>query len=95
MEFLVRGATAYGEPGVFIAFEETAGELAANVSSLGFDVNKLVAQKRLAIDYVRVERSEIEETGDYDLEGLFVRLKLAIDSVGAQRHRERRTADDW
>jgi len=85
MEFLVRGASDFGEPGVFMAFEETAEELAANVASLGFDLNKLVAQKKISIDYVRVERSEIEETGQYDLEGLFIRLKLAIDSVGAKR----------
>jgi circadian clock protein KaiC len=85
MEFLVRGATQYGEPGVFMAFEETAEDLTQNVRSLGFDLDELVAQKKLAIDYVRVERSEIEETGEYDLEGLFVRLGLAIDSTGAQR----------
>jgi circadian clock protein KaiC len=85
MEFLVRGATEYGEPGVFMAFEETAQELAQNVTSLGFDLDELVAQKKLAIDFVRVERSEIEETGDYDLEGLFVRLGHAIDSIGAKR----------
>jgi circadian clock protein KaiC len=85
MEFLVRGATEYGEPGVFMAFEETSEELAANVASLGFDVKKLERQKKLAIDYVRVERSEIEETGEYDLEGLFVRLQHAIETVGAKR----------
>ncbi len=89
MEFLVRGAIEYGEPGVFMAFEETAEELAANVASLGFDLKRLVAQKKLAIDYVRVERSEIEETGEYDLEGLFVRLQYAIDSVGRQARRAR------
>ena len=85
MEFLVRGATQFGESGVFMAFEETAEELAANVASLGFDVKKLEAQKKLAIDYVRIERSEIEETGEYDLEGLFVRLQHAIETVGAKR----------
>jgi circadian clock protein KaiC len=85
MEFLVRGAVQFDEPGVFMAFEETAEELAANVASLGFDLKKLEAQKKLAIDYVRVERSEIEETGEYDLEGLFVRLRHAIETVGAKR----------
>ncbi|MBI5531343.1 MAG: circadian clock protein KaiC [Deltaproteobacteria bacterium] len=85
LEFLVRGITEYGEPGVFMAFEETAEELSSNVRSLGFDLHKLEAQKKLAIDYVRVERSEIEETGEYDLEGLFVRLQLAIETVGAKR----------
>jgi circadian clock protein KaiC len=85
MEFLVRGAVEHGEPGVFMAFEETAEELAANVASLGFDLRRLIAQRKLAIDYVRVERSEIEETGEYDLEGLFVRLQYAIDSVKAKR----------
>ena len=85
MEFLVRGAVDYNEPGLFMAFEETAGELTQNVASLGFDLNELVAEKKLLIDYVRVERSEIEETGEYDLEGLFVRLNYAVDSIGAKR----------
>jgi hypothetical protein len=71
MEFLVRGAMEYNEPGVFMAFEETAEELAKNVRSLEFDLDRLVADKKLRLDYVRVERSEIEETGEYDLEGLF------------------------
>ncbi|HEX5463458.1 MAG TPA: circadian clock protein KaiC [Burkholderiales bacterium] len=84
-EFLVHGATQYDEPGVLMAFEETAAELVQNVRSLGFDLDDLVAQKKLVIDFVRVERSEIEETGDYDLEGLFVRLGYAIDSIGAKR----------
>jgi len=85
MEFIVRGAREFGEPGVFMAFEETAEELADNVGSLGFDLSRLIAQKKLAVDYVRIERSEIEETGEYDLEGLFVRLGQAIDSIGAKR----------
>jgi circadian clock protein KaiC len=85
MEFLVNGATQYDEPGVFVSFEENAEELAQNVVSLGFDLKKLSKQKKLIIDYVRVERSEIEETGDYDLEGLFIRLGHAIDSIGAKR----------
>src|SRR5512133_1552022 len=85
MEFLVRGAVEHGEPGVFVSFEESEEELAANVASLGFDVRELVLQKKLAIDHVRVERNEIEETGEFDLEGLFVRLQYAITSVGAKR----------
>jgi circadian clock protein KaiC len=85
MEFLVNGAVQYDEPGVFMAFEENAEELAQNVASLGFDLKKLARQKKLIIDHVRVERSEIEETGDYDLEGLFIRLGHAIDSIGAKR----------
>ncbi len=85
MEFLLRGAIEYGEPGVFMAFEETAEELAANVTSLGFDLRALERQKKVLVDYVRVERSEIEETGEYELEGLFVRLAHAIDQVGAKR----------
>jgi circadian clock protein KaiC len=85
MEFLVRGATQHGEPGVFIAFEETEEELASNVASLGFDVAALIEQKQLVIDYIKVDRSEIEEAGEYDLEGLFVRLGHAIDSVRAKR----------
>lgn len=84
-EFLVRGATEYGEPGVFMAFEETIEELAQNVSSMGFDLKRLIREKKLVVDHVRVERSEIEETGEYDLEGLFVRLGHAIDTIGAKR----------
>lgn len=85
MEFLVNGAMLYEEPGVFMAFEENADELAQNVASLGFDLKKLSKQKKLIVDHVRVERSEIEETGDYDLDGLFIRLGHAIDSIGAKR----------
>jgi circadian clock protein KaiC len=85
LQFLVQGILECDEPGVFIAFEETAEELAQNVASLGFDLKALIARKKLAVDYVYVERSEIEETGEYDLEGLFVRLASAIDSVGAKR----------
>jgi circadian clock protein KaiC len=85
MEFLINGATKFNEPGVFVAFEETAQELSKNVASLGFDVQALIAKKKLAVDYVYIERSEIEETGEYDLEGLFVRLGHAIQSVGARR----------
>lgn len=85
MEFLVRGATQFDEPGVFMCFEETTQELTQNVRSLGFDLDELVDQKKLALDFVRVERNEIEETGEYDLEGLFVRLNYAIDAIGAKR----------
>jgi circadian clock protein KaiC len=85
MEVLVRGAAEHDEPGVFVAFEETAEDLAANVRSLGFEVQRLIEEERLAIDHVRVERSEIEEAGEYDLDGLFIRLGHAIDSVGAKR----------
>jgi circadian clock protein KaiC len=85
LEFLVRGATQYGEPGVFVAFEETAGELATNAASLGFDLAALEADGKLVVDFVRIERSEIEEAGEYDLEGLFIRLGFAIDSIGAKR----------
>ncbi len=85
MEFLIRGATEYNEPGVFVAFEETADELAKNVQSLGFDLKTLIAKKKIVIDHIRVERSEIHETGEYDLEGLFIRLDYAIKSIGAKR----------
>jgi circadian clock protein KaiC len=85
MEFLVKGITKFNEPGVFMAFEETAKDLAVNVASMGFDLDQMVQQKMLKLDYVYVERSEIEETGEYDLEGLFIRLGYAIDSIGAKR----------
>lgn len=83
--FLVKGAVECGEPGVFMTFEENVSDLVKNVASLGYDLERLIAQKKLAIDHVRIERSEIEETGEYDLEGLFIRLGFAIDSVGAKR----------
>lgn len=85
MEFLVRGATQFNEPGVFMAFEEAAKDLTKNVASLGFDLNDLVARKKMILDFVYIERSEIEEAGEYDLEGLFIRLGQAIDSIGAKR----------
>src|SRR4029078_5418812 len=85
MEFLIRGATLYNEPGVFMSFEESREELATNVASLGFDLNQLIADHKLIVDYVFIERSEIEETGEYDLEGLFLRLGHAIAQVGAKR----------
>jgi len=85
MEFLVRGARQFNEPGVFMAFEETAKDLIQNVASLGFDLKDLIAHKKMVLDFVYVERSEIEETGEYDLEGLFIRLGHAIDSIGAKR----------
>lgn len=85
MEFLVRGALEFDEPGVFMAFEETAKDLTQNVASLGFDLDDLIANKKLVLDFVYIERSEIEETGEYDLEGLFIRLGQSIDSVGAKR----------
>jgi circadian clock protein KaiC len=85
MEFLVRGATEFHEPGVFVAFEETPDELAQNVRTLGFDLKSLVSRKLISLDHIHVERSEIEETGEYDLEGLFVRLGYTIDAIGAKR----------
>jgi len=85
VEFLVRGAVQFDEPGVLMAFEETEAELTANVSSLGFDLAGLVERKKVVIDYVHIERSEVQESGEYDLEGLFVRLNHAIDSIGAKR----------
>lgn len=85
LTFLVSGATRFDEPGVLMSFEERAEEIVANSASLGYDLDGLIASDKLAIDYVRVERSEIEESGEYDLEGLFVRLGYAIDKVGAKR----------
>jgi circadian clock protein KaiC len=85
MEFLIRGILDFDEPGVFMAFEETKEELTYNVASLGFDLNQLVEDNKLRLDHVHIDRSEIEETGEYDLEGLFIRLGYAIDSIGAKR----------
>lgn len=84
-EFIVRGALEFNEPGVFTAFEESGDELATNVASLGFDLQQLQKENKLRIDHVQIERSQIEETGSYDLEGLFIRLNYAIDSIGAKR----------
>ncbi|MFD0767085.1 circadian clock protein KaiC [Mucilaginibacter lutimaris] len=85
IEFIVRGAVNYNEPGVFVAFEEKSEELATNVASLGFDLKTLQAEKKIKIDHIHIDRSEIEETGEYDLEGLFIRLGYAIDSIKAKR----------
>lgn len=85
VEFLVRGAVQFGEAGILMSFEETGAELKANVASLGFDLAGLVRKKKILIEHVHIERSEITETGEYDLEGLFVRLNHAIDSIGAKR----------
>ena len=85
VEFLVRGATQYNEPGVLMTFEELPDDVITNARSLGFDLDSLIAKKKLFLDYVRVERNEIQETGEYDLEGIFVRLNYAIEAVGAKR----------
>jgi circadian clock protein KaiC len=85
MTFLYNGAVEYDEPGVFLAFEEQPNDLIKNVGSLNYDIEKLIAEKRLAIDHVEFERSRIAESGEYDLEGLFIRLGFAIDSIGAKR----------
>ena len=84
-EFLIRGALQYNEPGILMTFEETADDIKKNVASLGFDIDDLVTRKKLYVDHVRVERSEIEENGEYDLEGLFIRLGHAIKTIGAKR----------
>lgn len=85
MQFLVKGIVDYDEPGVFMSFEESATDLAQNVRSLGFDLEKLKSENKLRIDQVRIERSEIDETGEYDLEALFIRLNYAIETIGAKR----------
>lgn len=85
MEFIVRGAIEFDEPGVFMAFEEKTFELEQNVASLGFDLQDLQKRKKVRLDHVYIERSEIEETGEYDLQALFIRLNHAIDSIGAKR----------
>lgn len=85
MEFLVRGATLYNEPGVFISFEETEKELTANVASLGFDLDSLVERKKILLEHISIERGEIKQSGEYDLEGLFIRIHHAIESIGAKR----------
>src|SRR2546426_10814763 len=85
LEFLVRGATEYGEPGVFMSFEETIPDLTKNAASLGFDLDRLVAQKKIFLDHVHVSRSETSGTGDYDLDGLFIRIADAVAQVGAKR----------
>src|SRR6267154_1322486 len=85
IEFLVRGALEYNEPGVLMAFEETPQDIAQNVASLGFDIQDLSDKKKLFLDYVAVEPSAIQETGEYDLEGLFIRLGNAVETVGAKR----------
>jgi circadian clock protein KaiC len=85
LEFIMRGAIEFNEPGVFMAFEEKADELSTNVASLGFDLKQLQRSNMVKIDHVHIDRSEIEETGEYDLDGLFIRLEYAINSIGAKR----------
>src|SRR6476620_1560023 len=85
LEFIVRGAMEFNEPGVFVAFEEKAEELVMNVASLGFDLVKLQKDNMVKLDHVHIDRTEIEETGEYDLDGLFIRLGYAIDTIGAKR----------
>lgn len=85
MEFLARGAAEFGEPGVFLAFEESKADLVQNFRSIGLDLEGLIAEKKLVIDYLHLDHSEIHEAGDFDLEGLFCRLDLAVDAVGAKR----------
>src|SRR4051812_27231795 len=84
-EFLVRGALEFGEPGVLMTFEETAADIRKNVASLGFNITDMVARKQLVVDHVFINRNEIEENGEYDLDGLFIRLGHAIDTIGAKR----------
>jgi circadian clock protein KaiC len=85
IEFLVRGATQFNEPGVLMTLEETDEDIHKNVASLGFEIDKLIRDKKLAIDYVKIDRQEIDENGEYDLDGLFIRLNYAIRSIGAKR----------
>ena len=85
VQFLVKGITDFNEPGVFVSFEETIKDLTTNVQSLGFDLSQMIKDKKLRIDNIHIEKSEIEETGEYDLEGLFIRLGYAIDQIGAKR----------
>jgi circadian clock protein KaiC len=85
LTFLVNGATRFAEPGVFMSFEERSQDLTENVASLGYDLDSLISEAKIAVDHVRIERAEIEESGEYDLEGLFVRLGHAIDTIGAKR----------
>jgi len=85
MEFIIRGITDYNEPGVFVAFEEKIDDLKKNFTSLGFDLQNLIDQKKLILDHIFIDRTEIEEAGEYDLEGLFIRLGALIDEVGAKR----------
>src|ERR1700722_8623908 len=84
-EFLVNGAREFGEPGVLMAFEETTEELIVNAASLKFDLDQLCREKMLVIDHVQVDPHDMAETGEYDLEGLFIRLRYAIESIGARR----------
>ncbi len=85
MEFIVKGAVEYDEPGVFMSFEESGQDLAQNVTSLGWDLEKLVEQKKILLIHGQIDQKQIVEVGDFELEGLFARLGHAIDSIGARR----------
>ncbi|WP_316228142.1 MULTISPECIES: circadian clock protein KaiC [unclassified Bradyrhizobium] len=85
MTFLYNGAVQFGEPGVFIAFEEHPEDLIKNVGSLSYDIEKLIGDKKIAVDHIHLDRNEVEEAGEYDLEGLFIRIGFTIDAIGAKR----------
>src|ERR1700760_3408343 len=85
MTFLYNGVVHHDEPGIFIAFEEQPDDLIKNVGSLGYGIERLIAEKKFAVDHIHIERNEIEEAGDYDLDGLFIRIGFAIDAIGAKR----------
>ena len=85
IEFLARGARDFGEAGVFVSFEERADDLAKNAFSLGFDLGRLVRSERFAVEHIALNRAQLLEAGEYDLEGLFIRLGAATDAVGAKR----------
>ncbi len=83
--FLVHGAVHQNEPGVFMSFDESAEDLRVNSGSLGYDLADLEERNLLAIDYVHLDRNDVEESGEFDLEGLFIRIDLAARKVGAKR----------
>ena len=85
LEFIIRGATIHNEPGVFISFEESEKELTANVTSLGFDLNTLVEEKKIWLEHMHIDRGEIEQNGEFDLKNLFVRIHNAIENIKAKR----------
>lgn len=85
MSFLYNGIVDYGEPGVFVAFEERPEDIITNVGSLNYDLARMIAERKLVIDHIQIESNQYEQSGEFDLEGLFIRLGFAIDSIGAKR----------
>ena len=85
MEYIINGITMFNEPGVFMTFEEQTDELQINVTSMGYNLSKLIADNKIYLEHLHIDHREIQATGKYDIEGLFIRIEMAIEKVKAKR----------